>query len=84
MTEAIKSVQDTVNTITSNQEEQDKRIKALEDIGGEQAAPLIPLPRAAYWQASRVAQTEPEEKMADKAQPRVPDAIAEMAKRIPI
>lgn len=82
--QAIKSVQDTVGTIAESQEEQDKRIKALEDIGGEQAAPLIPLPRAAYWQASRVAQTEPEEKMADKAQPQVPDAIAEMAKRIPI
>jgi len=84
MTEAIKSIQDTVKAIAGSQVEQDKRLKALEDIGGEQSAPLIPLPRATYWQASRVAQTEPDEKLADKAQPKVPDAISEMAKRIPI
>jgi len=84
MTEAIKSIQDTMVTIAGSQKEQGDRLKALEDIGGGQAAPLIPLPAAAYWQASRVAQTEPEEKLADKAQPQLPDAIVQMAQRMPI
>jgi len=82
--QAIKSIQDTVGTIAVSQKEQDERIKALEDIGGEDMSPLIPLPPAAYFQASRLAQTEPEEKMVDKAQPKVPDAIVEMAKLIPV
>lgn len=81
---AIKSLQDSVEGVASRLEEQDERLKALEDVGGDPLSPLIPLSRATFFQASKVAQTESDEKLAASAQPTVPSAIAQMAQRIPI
>ena len=81
-TQALSTMQEGMKALLDSQKAQEDRLKALEDIGGSETAPLVPLPVSAYWQASRVAQTESKEKAV--AKPVMPDAISEMAKRIPV
>ena len=85
LAQAIKSLQDSVNTIAEKQAAQDGRLKSLEDVGVEDGlSPLIPMPHAALWRASRMAQTETDEQVAEKSAPTLPDVIAEMARLVPI
>ena len=92
LAQAIKSLQDSVNTIAEKQtaqdekqNAQDERIASLEDVGVEDGlSPLIPMPHAALWRASRMAQTETDEQVAEKSAPTLPDVIAEMARLVPI
>ena len=85
LAQAIKSLQDSVNTIAEKQTAQDERLKSLEDVGVEDGlSPLIPMPHAALWRASRMAQTETDEQVAEKSAPVLPDVIAEMARLVPI
>ena len=92
LAQAIKSLQDSVNTIAEKQtaqdekqNAQDERIASLEDVGVEDGlSPLIPMPHAALWRASRMAQTETDEQVAEKSAPTLPDVIAEFSRLVPI
>ncbi|HUW96425.1 MAG TPA: ChaB family protein [Anaerolineae bacterium] len=85
LAQAIKSLQESVNTIAEKQDAQDGRLKSLEDVGVEDGlSPLIPMPHAALWRASRMAQTETDEVVAEKSKPELPDVIAEFSRLVPI
>lgn len=83
LTTAVKENGATVRSLVEKLNEMDQRIKGLEDGGVSADTPLIPMPRSALWRASQSAQTETEDKAAANA-PKVPDAIAEMARRMPV
>jgi cation transport regulator ChaB len=82
LTKTLQDVQSTVQAVAAEQQAQAARLAKLEDIGVSPTSPLIPLPRGAFWQASKLGQ-EPSDKSVAAAQPKVPEAIIEMAKRIP-
>jgi hypothetical protein len=78
LAQAIKGLQDTVKAM-------DERLKSLEDIGQDEGlSPLIPMPQSAFWRATQMAKTETQEAVVKAAAPTLPDAIAEMAKLVPI
>jgi len=81
LTKTLQGLQSSVQAVASEQQAQAARLAKLEDVGVSPASPLIPLPRAAFWQASKLGQ-EPSDKSVAAAQPKVPDAIIEMAKGI--
>ena len=92
LAQAIKSLQDSVTGIAEKQDAQaekqdaqDERLTSLEDGGVEDSlSPLIPMPHAALWRASRAAQTETDEQVAEKSAPTLPDVIAEFSRLVPI
>ena len=85
LAQAIKSLQDSVTVIAEKQDAQAGQIASVEDGGGEDGlSPLIPMPHAALWRASRAAQTETDEQVAEKSAPTLPDVIAEFSRLVPI
>ena len=85
LAQAIKSLQDSVTGIAEKQDAQGERLASLEDSGVEDGlSPLIPMPHAALWRASRAAQTETDEEVAEKSAPTLPDVIADFAQLVPI
>jgi len=80
---AVKQQTDGVASMGEKIDGIDARLKALEDMGVDQEAPLAMMWPKTALQASKAAQTVTED-AAQNQQPHMPTAIAEMAQRIPV
>lgn len=80
---AVKQQTDGVASMGEKIDGIDARLKALEDMGVDQEAPLAMMWPKTALQASKAAQTVTED-AAQNQQPHMPTAIAEMAQRIPL